>query len=143
MKLITTKPMAKKASKKPAKKKPVDGNDPNALGLEGAGVAVVRIASITRAINEYEEIKNERCALTPKEVKGKQKVIELMTAHEDKLRNPSTGNLEYHLDDNRYVIIEPAKVKIKFKDEKPEKKKKGAKDEDLEPEQQEALDQQD
>lgn len=133
--------MAKKAAAKKAKK-PVDGLDPNALGLEGPGVAVVRIASITKAINEYEDIKTQRCALTPQEVKTKQKVIELMEKNAEKLRNPNTGNLEYHLEDNRYVIIEPAKVTIKFKDEKPEKKKKG-KSEDLEPEQQLAQDQQD
>lgn len=134
--------MAKKAAAKKTKKPAVDGNDPNALGLKGTGVEVVRIAAITKAINEYEDIKTQRCALTPQEVKTKQAVIEAMKKHEDKLRNPATGNLEYHLDDNRYVIIEPAKVTIKFKDEKPEKKKKG-KSEDLEPEQQLAQDQQD
>lgn len=131
--------MAKKASKK----KPADGLDPNALGLKGTGVEVVRIAVITKAINEYEDIKTQRCALTPQEVKTKQKVIELMEKNAEKLRNPNTGNLEYHLEDNRYVIIEPAKVTIKFKDEKPEKKKRKGKEENLEPEQQHALDQQD
>lgn len=137
--------MAKKAAKK-STKKPVDGNDPNALGLSGPGVEVKRIASITKAINAYEEIKNQRCLLTPQEVKTKQKVIELMEQHADDLRNPTTGNLEYHLDDNRYVVIEPAKVKIKFKDEKPTKKKKGKTSTDggdIEPEAQEALDNQD
>jgi hypothetical protein len=133
--------MAKKAAKKA--KKPVNGMDPNALGLKGTGVEVIRIAAITKAINAYEEIKNQRCLLTPQEVKTKQAVIEAMKKHEDKLRNPSTGNLEYHLDDNRYVIIEPAKVTIKFKDEKPEKKKGKGKSEDLEPEAQLAQDQQD
>lgn len=133
--------MATKKAAAKKSKKPVDGNDPNALGLKGTGVEVVRIAVITKAINAYEEIKNQRCLLTPQEVKTKQAVIEAMKKHEDKLRNPATGNLEYHLDDNRYVIIEPAKVTIKFKDEKPEKKKKGAVD--LEPEQQLAQDQQD
>jgi hypothetical protein len=132
--------MAKKAAAK--KKAPKDGSDPNALGLEGPGVSVVRIASITKAINEYEEIKTQRCALTPQEVKTKQKVIELMEKNADKLRNPNTGCLEYHLDDNRYVVIEPAKVKIKFKDEKPAKTRKG-KTEDLEPEQQQAQDEAD
>jgi hypothetical protein len=104
---------------------------------------VVRIAAITKAINEYEDIKTQRCALTPQEVKTKQKVIELMEKNEDKLRNPQTGNLEYHLDDNRYVVIEPAKVKIRFRDEKPEKKKGKGKSEDLEPEAQLAQDLQD
>jgi hypothetical protein len=134
--------MAKKAAAKKAKK-PANGMDPNALGLKGLGVAVVRIAAITKAINEYEDIKTQRCALTPQEVKTKQKVIELMEKNEDKLRNPTTGNLEYHLDDNRYVVIEPAKVKIRFRDEKPEKKKGKGKSEDLEPEAQLAQDQQD
>lgn len=141
--------MAKKASKKAAKKTgkklPVDGNDPNALGLEGPGAEVPRIAEITRAINEYKEIKDARVALTPKEVQGKQKVIQLMEKHADKLRNPQTGNLTYPLDEKTYVEIEPAKVTIKFHAQKPKKKAKGTKDDqtDLEPEQQEALDQQD
>lgn len=130
--------MAKKAAAKKAKK-PVDGNDPNALGLEGPGVAVVRIASVTKKINLYEGIKNERCALTPKEVAAKQDVITEMEKHADKLRDPNTGRLVYHLEDNRYVEIEPAKVKIRFKDEKPTKKKA----KDTEPEDQLAEDQAD
>lgn len=135
--------MAKKAAKKRTKK-PVDGNDLNALGLEGPGVAVIRIAAVTRAINEYEVIKNERCLLTPKEVKAKTRVIEVMTEHEEELRNPQTGNLVYHLEDGRFVEIEPARVKIKFRDEPKPKKKKGSDDDgDMEPEEQEALDQQD
>jgi hypothetical protein len=130
-------------AKKQSKKKAVNGLDPNALGLKGKGVEVLRIASITKAINIYEDIKNQRCLLTPQEVKAKTKVIELMEQNEEKLRNPQTGNLEYHLDDNRYVVIEPAKVKIRFKDEKPEKKKGKGKSEDLEPEAQLAQDQED
>jgi hypothetical protein len=126
-------------AKKAAKKKTKDGLDPNALGLTGKGVEVVRIASVTKKINLYEGIKNERCALTPKEVAAKQDVIAEMEKHADKLRDPNTGRLVYHLEDNRYVEIEPAKVKIKFRDEKPAKKKKG----DIEPEDQLAEDQQD
>lgn len=141
MKIRPTKTMAKKAAtKKKSKKEPIDGSHPNALGLTGTGVEVVRIASLTRKINVYEAIKNERCALTPKEVASKQDVILEMEKHADKLRDPNTGRLVYHLDDARYVEIEPAKVKIKFRDEKPVKRKKG---EDLEPEDQQAEDQQD
>lgn len=141
----TSTTMAKKAAKKPAKKKaPRDGNDPNALGLEGRGVEVPRIASLTKKINEYLETKDQRCKLTPIEVKQKQAVIQEMEKHADTLRNPNSGNLEYAIDDKHTVVIEPAKVTIKVKDATP-KKKKAAKDDqtDLEPEQQEAMDQQD
>ena len=116
--------MTKKAAKKAKQQR--NGDDPNALGLEGAGVEIVRIEEVTEAIEAYEKIKNARCKLTPKEVEAKTKVVALMEQHEEQLRNKTTGNLEYHLDDNRYVVIEPAKVKIKFRDEKPEKAKKAA-----------------
>lgn len=133
--------MAKKAA---SKKKPKDGSDMNALGLKGPGVEVPRISALTKAINEYEVIKDQRCALTTKEVPAKQKVITLMDAHADKLRNPKTGTLMYPLDDKRFVEIEPAKVKIKFHSEKPQKPKKQKADSgELEPEQQQARDQQD
>lgn len=136
---------AKPAASKKGKKLPPDGSDPNALGLEGAGVEVVRIGPLTTKINEYLEIKDQRCALTPKEVKAKQEVVKLMEKHADKLRDPNTGNLTYQIDDKHYVVIEPAKVTIKLKDNKPPKKKPASVKSELEkePEQQMAEDQQD
>lgn len=122
--------MAKKAKAKPAKKgskKPRDGSHPNALGLEGAGVEVVVIEEITNAINDYEKIMRARVSLTAKETPAKQSVVDLMSAHADQLRNPKNGLLQYHIDDKRYVEIEPAKVKIKFKEDKPKKAPKKAK----------------
>lgn len=138
---------SKKAAKKPAarkgKKLPPNGNDPNALGLTGPGVEVKRIGSLTKKINDYLEIKDARCALTPKEVAAKKDVIAEMEKHADELRDSQTGNLMYQIDDKHYVVIEPAKVTIKLKDNKPAKKKKGKEDDqtNLEPEQQLARDQ--
>jgi hypothetical protein len=143
LKLRTRKSMAKKAAKKASKKKqPRDGNDPNALGLEGPGVSVKRIPAITKAVNEYLEIKDARCLLTPKEVKAKEKVVTLMKSHENDLRDPRTGNLVYPLDDDRYIEIEPAKVTIKVREQKPAKPTK-QKAEEPGPEGQMSDDQQD
>ncbi len=145
----THKAMPKKAAKKtkPAARKKGktirDGNDPNALGLEGIGVEVKRIPVITKAINEYLEIKDARCLLTPKEVKAKDKVVTLMKEHEEELRNPQTGNLVYPLDDQRYIEIEPAKVTIKVRDQKPAKAKTKAPSNEPGPEGQMPEDQQD
>lgn len=145
---IKTKPnMAKKPAKKApkkGKKAPRDGNHPNALGLKGPGVEIMSIPELDEALKEYEKIMRARVALTAKEVPAKQGVVALMEKNAEKLRNPKTGNLTYHIDDKRYVEIEPAKVKIKFKADKPARKPKGSgKVEDtskLEPEQQAAID---
>lgn len=120
----TSTTMAKKAAKKPATKKAEKKRTQAELGLSGPGVEVKRIPAITKAVNEYLEIKDARCLLTPKEVKSKEKVVTLMKEHEDELRNPQTGNLQYPLDDERYIEIEPAKVTIKVRDSKPAKKTK-------------------
>lgn len=152
LKLRTTKAMPKKAAKKKApkpaarkkgKKLPPDGSDPNALGFTGPGVEVKRIGSLTKKINDYLAIKDARCALTPKEVAAKKDVIVEMEKHADELRDPQSGNLMYQIDDKHYVVIEPAKVTIKLKDNKRAKKKKEATAEEQtakEPEQQLAED---
>lgn len=129
--------MAKKtAAKKAAKQARKNAKKPKQeeLGLTGPGVEVPRIPAITKAVNEYLEIKDARCLLTPKEVKAKEKVVGLMKEHEDELRNPQTGNLQYPLDDERYIEIEPAKVTIKVRDSKPTKAKGKAKPEEPGPE---------
>lgn len=127
MKFKTKAAMPKKGKAKPAKKgskKPRDGSHPNALGLEGPGVEVVHIPEISEAIEGYEKIMRARVSLTAKETPAKQSVVDLMSAHADKLRNPKNGLLQYHVDDKRYVEITPAKVQIKFKEDKPKKAKK-------------------
>lgn len=141
--------MAKKATKKAAKAaskkstmKPRCGSHPNALGLEGRGVEVPVIEEINDAVHDYELIMRQRVKLTAKEVPAKQLVVSLMEKHEDVLRNPSTGTLQYHLDDKRYIEIMPAKVQIKFKEDKPKKAKRNKVEDtnDLEPEEQAARD---
>lgn len=121
-----TKAMPKKKAagagkKAPKKKAPRDGSSPNALGLEGPGVEVIEIPEVSAAIAKYKRIMTARVKLTAEEVPAKEAVVSEMSKHADKLRDPKTGTLKYHIDDKHYVEITPSKVQIKFREDKPKK----------------------
>lgn len=88
-------------------------------GIKGKGVAPIKIKPLERLADAYIEEKNKRCLQTPKEIAAKQKLIDAMHDHADKLRQPD-GSLAYRYDDT-IITLTPGKEKLKVEDEEIEK----------------------
>jgi hypothetical protein len=68
-------------------------------GIEGKGVAPVRIASVDKAAAEYVRERDKRCRQTPREIAAKQKLIDLLHKNEDKIGRDDNGTLRYEFDE--------------------------------------------
>lgn len=90
---------AKKTAAKSAKPKTED-----LPGVDGPGVAPVRIPAVEAAAAAYFKVKERRCELTTKEVSAKRDLIDVLHANEEKIGRDSTGVLTYRYDDEDLVV---------------------------------------
>lgn len=82
-------------------------------GVEGPGVAPVRIPEVDRLADDYIKERDKRVRLTPREIAAKQKLIEALHEHKE-LTGPD-GTLTYRYD-TVLITLEPGKEKLKVKD---------------------------
>lgn len=83
-------------------------------GMEGPGVALVRIAAVDNAAAEYVRERDKRCRQTPKEIAAKQKLIGLLHKHEAKIGRDEAGVLRYEFDDT-VIELKPGEETLKVK----------------------------
>src|SRR5262245_14980556 len=77
--------------------------------MNGPGVGQVNVPEIDRAAERYVEARDERMAMTPKEVEAKKKLLELMKKHQLRV---------YRFDDRIVEIVHKDEaVKVKKADE--------------------------
>lgn len=82
------------------------------LPLGGAqGVAPLKIPVIAKAIDEYEDAKQERCNASPGEIAAKQKLKGLLTANREKLPVNDDGLRFYRHEGVDYILDEKLKRK--------------------------------
>lgn len=83
-------------------------------GIEGDGVAPVRIAKIDYLAESYIKERDKRCKQTPKEIAAKEKLIDALHKHADKLSKDKDGALIYRYDD-LLITLKPGKETLKVK----------------------------
>lgn len=83
-------------------------------GVDGPGVAPVRIPEIDAAAERYESIRDKRMAMTKKEVEAKKELSDLIHAHEKEIGKDGDGNIHYEFD-NAWVDLSPAGEVLKVK----------------------------
>ena len=83
-------------------------------GIEGAGVAPVRIAEIDDLAERYIKERDKRCAMTPKELAAKSNLTDAMHRHAEELGRDSDGVIRYQYDD-LVVELRPGKEVLKVK----------------------------
>jgi hypothetical protein len=112
--------MTKKASKKlkdlqalppietlpGAADKPVTQDLP---GIEGKGVARIKIPEVEKCIAKYELKKNARCAVSPDELAAKKELAAALHAHADELPVNAEGQRFYRFEDVDYILEEKLK----------------------------------
>ncbi len=84
-------------------------------GVEGPGVAPVRITEIDDLAEAYVKERDKRCAMTPREITAKEKLIEAIHKHADKIGRDSNGEIVYRFDDT-VVTLKPGKEQLKVKE---------------------------
>ena len=99
--------MTKKKAKKQSKKSDRKPRIPRQQPLPGVGDE--KIAAIENAALDYAEIRDERQALTKREVETKQKLIELM--HKKELKEYKRNGISVKL------VVEEESVKVRVKSE--------------------------
>lgn len=95
-----------------ARKKKGTGDLP---GIEGPGVAPVRIAKIDKLLDAYIVEKDKRCAMTPKEVAAKGKLVDAIHENAEKIGRDSDGTIVYRSGDH-VVVLKPGKELLSVKD---------------------------
>ena len=75
------------------------------MPIEGEGVSKPKIKAIDRAADKYVEIRDERMALTDKEIDAKAVLLNAMHEH---------GLTEYQYGDMK-VVVKPGKENVKVK----------------------------
>lgn len=85
-------------------------------GMTGDGVAPVSIPEIDKLCEPYIRERDKRMALTPKEVKAKENLIEAIHKHirAGTLHPDSDGIVIYRFDDLK-IILKPGKETLKVK----------------------------
>ena len=78
---------------------------------EQAGVTELKIPSITKAIEKYEEAKEKRCKASPAEVAAKTDLLEILHKNRDKLPQNEDGEHYYRHYGVDYVLEESLKRK--------------------------------
>ena len=83
-------------------------------GIEGPGVAPVRIKELDQAIDAYVAERDKRMTMTKKEVAAKTKLSELMHKHEAEIGKDSNGEIIYRYNDE-VAVLKPGKEELKVK----------------------------
>jgi hypothetical protein len=86
------------------------------LGLTGKGVERVSIKAVDAAVARYVQARDERMALTKKEVDTKGALIAALRANTDKLGADAEGTIIYRHDD-LLVTLKHGKDELKVKTE--------------------------
>lgn len=86
------------------------------LGLTGKGVERVSIKAVDAAVAKYVLQRDERMALTKKEVEAKAALIAALRANKDKLGADAEGTIIYRHDD-LLVTLKHGKDELKVKTE--------------------------
>lgn len=81
------------------------------LGLSGAGVELLEIPDIEKAIAKYQKKKEARCQVSPAELAAKQELAEILHAHREELPVNGDGVPFYRCDDRDYLLLEKLKVR--------------------------------
>lgn len=103
----------KKITRKREKKQKPTGDLP---GIEGPGVAPVRIPKIEALADDYFKEKEKRCQQTPKEIAAKNKLIEALHEHAEEIgRNPTDQSIRYQYGD-MVVLLKPGKEALQVKE---------------------------
>lgn len=84
------------------------------LGLKGAGVEGIKIAALTKALNEYRDARNDLVAARTAINSAKPKALAIFHANEEKLKGDD-GILRYRHDDQIVKVI-TSKERLKFED---------------------------
>lgn len=84
---------------------------PELTGMTGPGVEPfsVSLPSIDKAIAKYEQHKEARCKMSPKEVAAKGELLDLLHKNREKLPLNGDGNHYYRLEGVDYVLEEKLK----------------------------------
>lgn len=83
-------------------------------GVEGPGVAPVRIPKLDKAVDEYVNERDARSEMSPKEKAAKQKVIDLMIQNQDKIGVNENNDLVYRCGDET-VTLKPGKPDLRVR----------------------------
>lgn len=81
-------------------------------GIEGDGVAPLKIPDIDKAINKYQRKKEARCAVSPDEIAAKNELRARLHQHREELPRNAEGVPFYRYDDRDYLLEEKLKVQI-------------------------------
>lgn len=88
-------------------------NNQNDLpGVEGPGVAPIKIDEIDQLAEEYVKIRDKRCTISPKEIAAKQELIDAVKRHREQLGADEEGTIRYAYGEE---IIEVSHGKDKLK----------------------------
>jgi len=80
-------------------------------GVEGEGVAPLKIQAIDKAISKYQKKKEARCLASPDEIAAKNEVRQLLHQHREGLPVNGDGLPFYRYDDRDYVLEEKLKIR--------------------------------
>lgn len=89
------------------------------LGLTGKGAERVSIKAVDAAVVKYVAARDNRMALTTKEVDAKQALIKVLRENKDKLSTDAEGTIVYRHDD-LLVTLKHGKDDLKVKTEEEE-----------------------
>jgi hypothetical protein len=99
--------------------KPKKTKNPELPGVEGPGVSPISIAAIDTAAEAYIKERDKRCAMTPREVAAKQKLIQLLHDNVEKIGKDSNGEIIYRYGDE-VISLKPGKETLKVYNAKEE-----------------------
>jgi hypothetical protein len=99
--------------------KKAKAKNPELPGVEGPGVSPISIAAIDTAAEAYIKERDKRCAMTPREIAAKQKLIAVLHDNADKIGVDANGEIVYRYDDF-VVSLKPGKEKLKVYNAKEE-----------------------
>jgi hypothetical protein len=83
--------------------------------MEGPGVAPVKIPQVDALAEAYIKERDKRLKLTPKEVSAKQRLVDALHAHADKIGLQPDGTIVYRYD-TVVITLTPGKEKLKVID---------------------------
>jgi len=86
--------------------------NPELPGVEGEGVAPLKIPEIDKAINKYQRKKEARCAVSPDEIAAKNELRAKLHEFRDRLPKNAAGVPFYRYDDRDYLLEEKLKVQV-------------------------------
>lgn len=81
--------------------------------MEIPGTERPKVKAIEIAADEYVAVRDKRMKLTQQECEAKTKLIEAMLSNGDKLSVDGEGNRIYVFDDEKVVLSELTKVKVR------------------------------